>query len=114
MILESASLTWVNLRYLYKQAFDVQTIINLRMAVILGLNFINMLFMHTCTGKERLPLFGPSLELSHLEDLQYRNLNAALLPISEVELCDGNINMHFGVKMKNEVMAVKDSNISGF
>lgn len=87
------------------------------MAVILekiSLNFINMPFMHMCTGKERLLLFGFSLELSHLEDLQYRNLNATLLPISEVDLCDGNINMHFGVKKKNEVMVVKGSNISGF
>lgn len=57
--------------------------------------------MHMCTGKERPPLFGSSLESNHLDDLQYRNLNSTLLPTSEVDLYGGTIKMYFGVKKKN-------------
>lgn len=52
-------------------------------------------------------MFRFSLELNHLDDLQYRNLNSTLLPISEVDLCGGTINMRSGVKKKNELMTVK-------
>lgn len=52
-------------------------------------------------------MFRFSLELNHLDDLQYRNLNSTLLSISEVDLCGGTINMRSGVKKKNEVMTVK-------